>query len=465
MVIFTHARHPDEISNRCDLNHFFTNPNGVGSYCLNFNELNLDDRILAALTQSGFREPTPIQQKAIPVILAGEDLMASAQTGTGKTAAFVLPLLQRLLRPSPRSGQGPRVLVLTPTRELAIQVTENIKQFSRTSKVTTGAIVGGMGYGPQLRMLRGRIDVLVATPGRLTDLMQQGKVNFSRLEMLVLDEADRMLDMGFIDAVKKIAAALPAKKQTLLFSATLEGTVLKIANQLLSNPKRIALAANREQHKSIAQLMHHIDGKEHKHRILDHLMTGGELTKTLIFTATKRGADQLAKGLRSKNFKAGALHGDMSQSKRRQMVENLRTGRIEMLVATDVAARGLDIKHISHVINFDLPMVAEDYIHRIGRTGRADAVGRAISLVSAADWKKLSNIEKLTGHKIKREVIKGLEPKSAEADSKATADQAMERRRGFSKRAKTAAAKKPGSWRRGSGKSKNAKSNQIRQAA
>ncbi len=321
-----------------------------------------------------------------------------------------------------------------------------------------------MGYGPQLRMLRGRIDVLVATPGRLTDLMQQGKVNFSRLEMLVLDEADRMLDMGFIDAVKKIAAALPAKKQTLLFSATLEGTVLKIANQLLSNPKRIALAANREQHKSIEQLMHHIDGKEHKHRILDNLLTGGELTKKLIFTATKRGADQLAKGLRSKISKPVLCMG-MSQSKRRQMVDNLRTGRIEMLVATDVAARGLDIKHISHVINFDLPMVAEDYIHRIGRTGRADAVGRAISLWLRQTGKKLSNIEKLTGHKIKREVIKGLEPKSTEADSKATANQAMERRRGFNKRAKTAAAKKPGSWRRGSGNSKNARSNQIRQAA
>ena len=279
--------------------------------------------------KSGFTEPTDIQREAIPVVLSGEDLMASAQTGTGKTAAFVLPALQHLLKPSKKSGIGPRVLVLTPTRELAMQINEDIRQFSRFSKVTTGSIVGGMSYGPQLRMLRNRLDLLVATPGRLMDHMEQGKVDFSRLEMLVLDEADRMLDMGFIDAVKDIASKMPATRQTLLFSATLEGPVLKVANQLLRKPRRIALAANNESHKSIQQHIHHADSKAHKQQLLEHHLNDGQLTKALIFTATKRGADQLAKVLRSKDHKSAALHGDMSQNKRRQTVENLkkRAGR------------------------------------------------------------------------------------------------------------------------------------------
>jgi superfamily II DNA/RNA helicase len=294
-----------------------------------FEELKLDSRLLDAVKKSGFTEPTDIQREAIPVVLSGEDLMASAQTGTGKTAAFVLPALQHLLKPSKKSGIGPRVLVLTPTRELAMQINEDIRQFSRFSKVTTGSIVGGMSYAPQLRMLRNRLDLLVATPGRLMDHMEQGKVDFSRLEMLVLDEADRMLDMGFIDAVKNIAAKMPATRQTLLFSATLEGPVLKVANQLLRKPQRIALAANNESHKSIQQHIHHADSKAHKQELLEHHLNDGQLTKALIFTATKRGADQLAKVLRSKDHKSAALHGDMSQNKRRQTVENLkkRAGR------------------------------------------------------------------------------------------------------------------------------------------
>jgi len=367
-----------------------------------FKELKLDPRLLEAIEKCGFTEPTDIQRKAIPVVLSGADLMASAQTGTGKTAAFVLPALQHLLRRSKKSGIGPRVLVLTPTRELAMQIAQNIRQFSRFSKISTGSIVGGMSYSPQLKMLRNRLDLLVATPGRLMDHMEQGKVDFSRLEILVLDEADRMLDMGFIDAVKDIAAAIPRDRQTLLFSATLEGRVLKIADQLLKRPQSIALVTNHDRHRSIRQHMHHADSKAHKHKLLAHHLENGQLTKTLIFTSTKRGADQLAKTLRSMDHKSAALHGDMSQNKRRQTVENLRKGRVEMLVATDVAARGLDIKDISHVINFDLPMVAEDYIHRIGRTGRAGATGCAISLVGSADWQKLSQIEKLTGRKINR---------------------------------------------------------------
>ncbi|HAD36075.1 MAG TPA: ATP-dependent helicase [Gammaproteobacteria bacterium] len=430
-----------------------------------FKELKLDPRLLEAIEKCGFTEPTDIQRKAIPVVLSGADLMASAQTGTGKTAAFVLPALQHLLRRSKKSGIGPRVLVLTPTRELAMQIAQNIRQFSRFSKISTGSIVGGMSYSPQLKMLRNRLDLLVATPGRLMDHMEQGKVDFSRLEILVLDEADRMLDMGFIDAVKDIAAAIPRDRQTLLFSATLEGRVLKIADQLLKRPQSIALVTNHDRHRSIRQHMHHADSKAHKHKLLAHHLENGQLTKTLIFTSTKRGADQLAKTLRSMDHKSAALHGDMSQNKRRQTVENLRKGRVEMLVATDVAARGLDIKDISHVINFDLPMVAEDYIHRIGRTGRAGATGCAISLVGSADWQKLSQIEKLTGRKINREVIEGLEPTSSEPKIEHGAKTNPKFKRKFGGISKGNGRQKPGHWRKGSSGAKRAKQPRVQKAA
>lgn len=430
-----------------------------------FKELKLDPRLLEAIEKSGFTEPTDIQRKAIPVVLSGADLMASAQTGTGKTAAFVLPALQHILRRSKKSGIGPRVLVLTPTRELAMQINQHIRQFSRYSKISTGSIVGGMSYSPQLKMLRNRLDLLVATPGRLMDHMEQGKVDFSRLEILVLDEADRMLDMGFIDAVKDIAAAIPRERQTLLFSATLEGQVVKIANQLLKKPRSISLAANHDRHRSIRQHMHHADSKAHKHKLLAHHLENGQLTKTLIFTSTKRGADQLAKTLRSKEHKSAALHGDMSQNKRRQTVENLRKGRVDMLVATDVAARGLDIKDISHVINFDLPMIAEDYIHRIGRTGRAGATGCAISLVGSADWQKLSQIEKLTGRQINREVIEGLEPTSSEPKIKHAAKSSPKFKRKFAGHSKGKNTHKPGHWRKGSSGAKRAKQSRVRKAA
>ena len=430
-----------------------------------FKELKLDPRLLEAIEKSGFTEPTDIQRKAIPVVLSGADLMASAQTGTGKTAAFVLPALQHLLRRSKKSGIGPRVLVLTPTRELAMQIAQNIRQFSRFSKISTGSIVGGMSYSPQLKMLRNRLDLLVATPGRLMDHMEQGKVDFSRLEILVLDEADRMLDMGFIDAVKDIAAAIPRDRQTLLFSATLEGRVLKIADQLLKRPQSIALVTNHDRHRSIRQHMHHADSKAHKHKLLAHHLENGQLTKTLIFTSTKRGADQLAKTLRSMDHKSAALHGDMSQNKRRQTVENLRKGRVEMLVATDVAARGLDIKDISHVINFDLPMVAEDYIHRIGRTGRAGATGCAISLVGSADWQKLSQIEKLTGRKINREVIEGLEPTSSEPKIEHGAKTNPKFKRKFGGISKSKSRQKLGHWRKDSSGAKRAKQPRVKKAA
>lgn len=381
---------------------------------VSFTDLNLHNILLKAIEACHFTEPTDIQQQAIPVILEGRDLMASAQTGTGKTAAFVLPALQRLLEPSKTEGIGPRVLVLTPTRELAMQVSENVRQFSRFGKFTTGNIVGGMAYPPQIKLLRRPVDVLVATPGRLMDHMEQGRIDFSRLEMLILDEADRMLDMGFIDDIKKIAAQTPANRQTLLFSATLEGKVLSVAKQLLNNPARIQLAANQDQHLSIKQHAHQADDISHKHRLLSHYLDSDVINQAVIFTATKRNADKLAKTLANNGHTSAALHGDMGQGARKRTVEQMRRGKFKLLVATDVAARGLDIKGISHVINFDMPMVAEDYVHRIGRTGRAGAKGTAISLIGPDDWQKLSGIERLTGQKLNRDIINGLEPRRPE---------------------------------------------------
>ena len=381
---------------------------------MSFKELKLNAQFLKAIDATGYTNPTEIQTKAIPTILAGRDLMASAQTGTGKTAAFVLPALERLLNPSPVAGIGPRVLVLTPTRELAMQVNDNIRTFSRFAQFNTGTVVGGMAYPPQIRMLNKPLDLLVATPGRLMDHMQQGRVDFSRLEILVLDEADRMLDMGFVDAVKTIAKATPANRQSLLFSATFEGKVMAMANQLLKDPARIQLAANHDRHAAIEQRLHHADDHGHKHDLLSHYLSSVDLNQAVIFTATKRGADKLARRLADQGHASAALHGDMGQGARKRTVEQMRRGKFRLLVATDVASRGLDIKGISHVINYDLPMVAEDYIHRIGRTGRGGASGTAISLVGPDDWSKLHGIERLTGRKLEREVIDGLEPTTAE---------------------------------------------------
>ena len=381
---------------------------------MSFNKLNLHSNLLKTIAACGFDQPTDIQRKAIPVVLSGRDLMASAQTGTGKTAAFVLPALQQLLAPARNKGKGPRVLILTPTRELAIQVNDNIRQFSRFSRFVTGTVVGGMPYPPQIKMLRNPLDLLVATPGRLMDHMEQGRVDFTRLEMLVLDEADRMLDLGFVDAVRTIAKAMPQARQTLLFSATLEGKVMNIAKQILNDPVRIQLAANHVRHASISQHAHRVDDANHKHNLLSYYASNASLNQALIFTATKRSADRLSKKLVANGHNSAALHGDMSQNKRKRTVENMRRGKIRLLVATDVAARGLDINGISHVINFDMPMVAEDYIHRIGRTGRAGARGTAVSLVGPDDRRKLAGIQRLTGGDLNWTVIQGLEPTRTE---------------------------------------------------
>lgn len=378
---------------------------------MSFDKLNLNEKLMRAIAACNFKAPTEIQRQAIPVALAGRDLMASAQTGTGKTAAFVLPALQRVLTASAVKGRGPRVLVLTPTRELAMQINDHIAQFSKFCQVTTGSIVGGLPYPKQIRMLQTPLDILVATPGRLMDHMEQGRVDFSRLEMLVLDEADRMLDMGFVDAVKTIANKTPASRQTLLFSATLEGRIMDIAGKLLKDPIRIQLAANKDLHTSITQKMHQADDATHKHALLSHLLKGDGLFQAVVFTATKHGADKLAKRLSGEGHTSAALHGDMNQNARKRTMDQMRRNKFNVLVATDVAARGLDIAGISHVINFDLPMVAEDYIHRIGRTGRGSATGTAISLVCPEDRNKLRDIERLTGRKLDSEIIVGLEPK------------------------------------------------------
>lgn len=385
---------------------------------MSFENLNLNTNIIKALNACGFKEATEIQREAVPVVLEGRDLMASAQTGTGKTAAFVLPALEKLAKPAKKKGCGPRVLVLTPTRELAKQVSDNVKALGRFSRVFAGNVVGGEPYPPQIRMLTKGVDILVATPGRFLDHMERDRIDFSRIEMLILDEADRMLDMGFVDEVNTIANACPKDRQTLLFSATLEGKVMSVARRLLNDPARIQLVAKMSHHESIKQHVHIADNIRHKHRLLNHFIDLKDLSQAVIFTSTKRGADELARTLADNGHAAASLHGDMGQNQRRRTVDRMRRGQFRLLVATDVAARGLDIKGISHVINFDLPMVAEDYIHRIGRTGRGGAKGTAISFVGPDDWGKLSGIERLTGDKLNRSVVEGMEPTISEPQRK-----------------------------------------------
>jgi superfamily II DNA/RNA helicase len=378
---------------------------------MTFSELNLAAPILKSILQSGYTTPTPIQAEAIPAALKGEDLIASAQTGTGKTAAFILPALQRLLAAASKPGRGPRVLVLTPTRELAQQVNEATRKYGRGMRVNTVSILGGMPYPLQNRLLSQPVDILVATPGRLIDHINRGRIDFSRLELLVLDEADRMLDMGFIEDVERIVSATPATRQTLLFSATMDGPIAKLAQRILKNPRRISMAAQNARNENIEQRMHYVDDLHHKNRVLRHVLSDAAIQQAIVFTATKRDADSLAEALHSEGHSVAALHGDMNQGARNRTLQSLRRGQLRVLVATDVAARGIDVLGISHVVNFDLPKVAEDYIHRIGRTGRAGAKGIALTLVSGRDTVLLKRIERFTGNQITAHIIAGLEPK------------------------------------------------------
>ena len=381
---------------------------------MSFESLNLNPALVQALAAAGYTQPTPVQAQAIPVALTGFDLMVSAPTGTGKTAAFVLPALQRLALAPTKHGRGPRVLVLTPTRELAMQVTEAVDKYCKFMRhMRTGTILGGMPYPKQRRLLEQSLDVLVATPGRLIDFIDQGRVDFSRLELLVLDEADRMLDMGFIEPVKRIAAKTPATRQTMLFSATLDGNIAKLGRELLRDPKLISVSAPKENNENILQRLHYVDDGSHKHRLLDHVLRSEECqAQSIVFTATKHGADRLAERLFHAGHEAAALHGNMNQSQRNRTLARLRSGAVKVLVATDVAARGIDVASISHVFNYDLPKVAEDYVHRIGRTGRAGATGTAISFASSEDVRQLKQIERYIGRAIERWIVPGFEAKN-----------------------------------------------------
>jgi len=377
---------------------------------MTFDNFELHPKLLKAVAGAGYSEPTMIQLKAIPKILKGFDVRASAQTGTGKTAAFLLPTLNRLTSPAP-SGKGPRILILAPTRELAMQIAGQAEKYSQhMDRTKTVCISGGIPYHKQTPKLSRPYDVLIATPGRLIDFLNQGIINLNRVEMLILDEADRMLDMGFLEPVEEIVAKTPKGRQTLLFSATLQGSVLKFSERLLEKPMDIVVHAEHAKHENIKQRLHYVDDLHHKNRLLNHILRQDDLESAIVFTATKRHADLLVRQLRDEGHEALALHGDMSQRQRTRTIEQLRRGKVNVLVATDVAARGIDVQSITHVINFDLPRNIEDYVHRIGRTGRAGATGTAISFSSGQEAPLVKRIEAFTGQTIEVSVIEGFEP-------------------------------------------------------
>ena len=378
---------------------------------MSFETLGLAPTLVSALQEAGFTEPTPVQNSAIPLALAGHDLMVSSQTGSGKTAAFMLPALHRIAGKPANGGRGVQVLVLTPTRELAVQVSAATQQYGKNLPgLHTTTAVGGMPYGAQLRALSRRVDVLVATPGRLIDHLNSRRVDLSTVHTLVLDEADRMLDMGFIEDIENIVSRTPASRQTLLFSATLDGTISRLAERMMREPQRIEIAGAKDKHANITQALLYADDSSHKMRLLDHLLRDASLDQAIVFTSTKRGADDLADHLADQGFTAAALHGDMNQRQRTRTLAQLQRGALRILVATDVAARGIDVQGISHAVNFDLPMQAEDYVHRIGRTGRAGRSGQAFTLVTHSERHKIRRIEQYIGQPIPPQTIAGLEP-------------------------------------------------------
>ncbi|MDX8430413.1 MAG: DEAD/DEAH box helicase [Candidatus Algichlamydia australiensis] len=378
---------------------------------MSFEKFNLHPKLLKALEEAGYLEPTEVQFKTITKVSEGLDLRASAQTGTGKTAAFLLPAINKILTPREKPSKAPRVLILAPTRELAIQISTQVEKYGKyLQKMKVACIYGGVPYHKQLRKLARPCDLLIATPGRLIDLITQRKVNLSKVEMLILDEADRMLDMGFVEPVNQIASATPKSRQTLLFSATLEGSVMKFSNELMRNPVDVVVHAKKAKHENIQQNLHYVDNIGHKNRLLDHILNEDPIDNAIVFTSTKRHADQLVEELYDKGFSTAALHGDMSQRQRTRTISQLRNGKIKILVATDVAARGIDVQSITHVINFDLPRNIEDYVHRIGRTGRAGAKGTALSFASHRDAHLVKKIQEFTGHKMDVVERVGFEP-------------------------------------------------------
>jgi len=377
---------------------------------MSFKNLQLASPILKSLNECGYTAPTPIQAQSIPKVLAGQDLIASAQTGTGKTAAFLLPTLQRLSTPCFGRKCGPRALVLAPTRELAEQVTQAARVYGKHLRVKSTSIVGGLPYCGQLRALSQSLDLVIATPGRLLDHLERGRINLSGLEVLILDEADSMLDMGFIEDVKKIVHSTSHRRQTLLFAATLNNTIVKLAQRILKHPEYVEIAGAKTINEHIEQRMYVADNLGHKHRMLKQIIADPGITKAIIFSATKRNVDSLAHELYAQGYATAALHGDMNQSARNRTMRNMQRGKIRLLVATDVAARGIDVAGISHVINFDLPKCAENYVNRIGRTGRAGALGIAISFALYGESNEISRIEHYIDETLPKHVIPGLEP-------------------------------------------------------
>ncbi|HSH49097.1 MAG TPA: DEAD/DEAH box helicase [Halomonas sp.] len=372
---------------------------------MSFSELGLRAELLRAIEAQGYDTPTPIQRQAIPAVLAGGDLLASAQTGTGKTAGFTLPMLQRLADGPRPAARSIRALVLTPTRELAAQVGESVHDYGKRLPLKSHVIFGGVGQQPQVDAIRKGLDILVATPGRLLDLQQQGHISLSNVEILVLDEADRMLDMGFIHDIRKLLAMMPAKRQNLLFSATFSNEIQALANRLLDSPTMIEVARRNTTAESVDQAVYRVD-REQKRELLAHLIKTRQWHQVLVFTRTKHGANRLAEHLEKRGISAMAIHGNKSQSARTRALGAFKSGQLQTLVATDIAARGLDIDELPHVVNFELPNVAEDYVHRIGRTGRAGKDGQAVSLVCVDEHGLLKGIERL----IKRDLVKHIEP-------------------------------------------------------
>jgi superfamily II DNA/RNA helicase len=386
---------------------------------MSFDTLGLHEALTRAVRDAGYETPTEVQCQAIPPALLGTDLRVASSTGSGKTASFVLPALQRVLNArasAPKRDRGtvygPRVLVLAPTRELAQQVAKASVTYGRhVQGLRVATVVGGVPYGAQLKALRGPLDLLIATPGRLLDHLGSGKLVLDHVEMLVLDEADRMLDMGFIDDIRLIAGAVPAARQTVMYSATFAGNVGRLAEQLLRQPRTISVASHTDTHEHIEQRLHWADSGDHKTALLEHILTNRDLEQALVFTSTQRDADWLASRLYEMGHRVAALHGGMPQGRRNRVLQGLRNRDLRVLVATDVAARGIDVPTISHVINFGLPMKAEDYVHRIGRTGRAGRAGLAVTLAERHDQGMIQRIQRFTTQSIPVATIAGLEPK------------------------------------------------------
>jgi ATP-dependent RNA helicase RhlE len=395
---------------------------------MSFQDLGLSAELLRGIREKGYREPTPVQTQAIPLILEGRDLLAGAQTGTGKTAGFTLPMLQRLALSRPSGRPVVRALILTPTRELAAQVAQSVADYGAHLPLRSTTLIGGVNIRPQIAALARGVDIVVSTPGRLLDHVGQRTIDLSRVELLVLDEADRMLDMGFIHAIRRVLQLLPKTKQSLLFSATFSSEIRKLANGLLKNPAEVSVAERNAPAALVEHRIHPVD-KQRKRELLAHLITSRNWRRVLVFTRTKHGANKLAGLLERDGLRSAAIHGNKSQSARTRALAEFKAGALRVLVATDIAARGLDIVELPHVVNFELPNVAEDYVHRIGRTGRAGRPGEAVSLVCADEKALLKDIESLLRRPLERVVVPGFEPNPhAPAQAPPTADHRAQQR-------------------------------------